>query len=198
MGSPREELSAVATFSHCAFNAGLQQIQLLSQRAFAFERSDIQQVFQCRAQATCNLRRARTGHSDFIERKVDIVLPGHRRRHQANFPSLVPVSTIGKGARCELTQAIMQPVDCLYRRRRIEERSVGQGPLGNINEQSQTIGHILIKGPLKAEFDRLYRGVHVETVGRARDLKERGTCWHKLAQCWPERQDAVARLGNPN
>ena len=90
----------------------------------------------------------------------------------------------------------MQPVNCLYRRRRIEEGPVRQRPLGDVDEQSQTIGHILIKGPLKAEFDGAYCGVHVKLLDRARNLEECGTCRHKLAQCWPERQDAVARLGS--
>ena len=77
------------------------------------------------------------------------------------MPTLVPVLTIGKWSRGELTQAIMQPIDGLDSGGRIEERSVGEGSLGDIDEQSQAVCHILIKGPLEAEFDRLYRRVHV-------------------------------------
>ena len=80
----------------------------------------------------------------------------------------------------------MQPIDGLDSGGRIEERSVGEGSLGDIDEQPQTVCHILIKSPLEAEFHRLYRRVHVYTVCRTRDLKERGTCRHELAQCWPE------------
>jgi hypothetical protein len=105
---------------------------------------------------------------------------------------------IGKGARCELTKAIMQPVNRLYRRRWVQEGPVRQRPFGNVNEQSQTIGHVLIKGALKAELDGVYRGGRVESRGRASNLEEGGAGRHELAQCWPEREDTIARLGNPS
>ena len=52
----------------------------------------------------------------------------------------------------------MQPIDCLDCRRRIEKRSVGQRPLGDVDEHPQAEGHVLVKSPFGA-LDRAHRGV---------------------------------------
>jgi hypothetical protein len=46
-----------------------------------------------------------------------------------------------------------KPVDRLHRRRRIEKWTVRQGTLGDVDQHSQTVRHVLIEGALKANLD---------------------------------------------
>ena len=56
----------------------------------------------------------------------------------------------------------MEPVDGLHRGGRIEERGVGQGALGDVDQQPEPVGGVLVEGPLQAEHDRPGSGGSVE------------------------------------
>ena len=51
----------------------------------------------------------------------------------------------------------MQPVDRLYGCRRVEKRRVGERPLGDVDQQAQSVGDVLVERALQAEHDRVAR-----------------------------------------
>ena len=54
------------------------------------------------------------------------------------------------GAMSQLTQTVVQAVDALHRRGRIEELRVGERSFGHVDQQAEPVRQVLVEGALQA------------------------------------------------
>ena len=69
-----------------------------------------------------------------------------------DLPRLVAMLTIREGPARELPQDVVQSVDCLHRGSGVLKRRVGERAFGDVDEESQAVGDVLIERRLQAQI----------------------------------------------
>ena len=88
----------------------------------------------------------------------------------------------------------MQPVDRLHGCGRVLERGIRQRPLGDVDQQPEAVGHVLLERPLQCEHDPLRDVVVLQLVRLAGHLEQRRAGGDELPERRHHVQPAV-RLG---
>src|SRR4051794_24201050 len=140
-------------FGHDASHLFLEQHKLFVQDRDTLCRRAPAEIFERGPQPPSDLRRARPGLTDLVEREMDVRLPRHHRYLEPNDALIVSMEAIRKWPARELAQAVVEPVDRLHGGRRIEERRVRERPLGDVDEHAQAVRHVLLERSFEAQDD---------------------------------------------
>ena len=90
----------------------------------------------------------------------------------------------------------MQPVDRLDGGRGIEERGIGQRPLGHVDQHSHAVRDILVEGSFEAEEHRVGCLVGIDATRVALDAEQRSTGRDERAERRHHHEGAVGRFGH--
>ena len=89
----------------------------------------------------------------------------------------------------------MQAVDGLDGGRRVLERRLGEGALGDVHEQAEAVRDVLVQGSLETEIDHAADRGRSSSTGRARHPDQRSSCGYELPQRRHDLQRAVGLTG---
>ena len=118
----RQKRKRELRFGYQASYLLLEQRDLLVNDGNAFGWRVLPEVFERGTQPPSHLRRARSGLAYLVEGEMDIRIPRHRGYDQTHDPLVISMDAVGKQSVRELSQAVVESVDGLYRGRRIEKR----------------------------------------------------------------------------
>ena len=103
----------------------------------------------------------------------------------------------GKRPAGELAQAVVQAVDGLHGRRRIDVRRVGQRPLGDVDQHAEPVGDVLVERALEGQHHAAPRVVLPQRPLGALHDEQRAAGGDEVAERGLQHEPAVRRRARP-